>query len=132
MDKKFEKSLEQLEKKKFEKPNFGSRLSSECLQLWSVPIKDLSIDNLRLLIGQQIGLNYLIPFAMELLSVNPLEEGSYFKGDLLQSVISIQDEFWSDNPELFNQMVEIKNELEVIEENIKRELKPKLKKFRFK
>jgi len=120
------KSLEALEGEKWKKPDFDSNLAKECHRLWSVPISELSVENLRMLIGQKIGLEYLVPFALDILAKNPLAEGSMYKGDLLANIAAIPESFWQKHPELNNQVVEIKNELEIIIDTITDELIPSL------
>ena len=120
------KSLEDLEKEKWNRPDFESSLAKECHRLWSIPLSDLSVENLRMLIGQKVGLKYLVPVALDILSGNPLAEGHLYKGDLLANVAAIPDSFWQKYPALNNQVVEIKNELEIIIGTITEELVPSL------
>ena len=120
------KSLEELHNEKCNKSDFNSNLASECRRLWSVPLSEFSIENLRMLIGQSIGLKFLVPVALDILAVNPLAEGDMYKGDLLASVATVPDKFWQQNTELNNQLVEIKSELEIIIGTITEELVPSL------
>jgi hypothetical protein len=120
------KSLEELENGKWNKPDFDSNLAKECHRLWSVPVSELSVENLRMLIGQTIGLEFLVPVALDILAVNPLAEGAMYKGDLLANVAAIPESFWQQYPEFNNQVVEIKNELEIIIGTITEELVPSL------
>jgi len=52
-----------------------------------VPISDFGIEELRLLISQGIGLQTLLPIALEKLSTDHYLEGNFFKGDLLLAVV---------------------------------------------
>ena len=45
------------------------------------------VEDLRIMIGQEIGLDYLIPVAVAELEREPLAEGDYYPGDLLANVI---------------------------------------------
>lgn len=49
------------------------------------------------MIGQQIGLDYLIPLALEVLRKDLFAEGDLFEGDLLKNVLAIKTEFWDKN-----------------------------------
>ncbi|WP_413665435.1 contact-dependent growth inhibition system immunity protein [Microbulbifer sp. CNSA002] len=120
------KSLEELHKEKWGRPDFGSSLAAECRRLWSVPLAELSVENLRILIGQKIGLRFLVPVALDILAVNPLAEGDMYKGDLLANIAVVPDNFWQQYPEFNNQLVEIKSELEIIMGTITEELIPPL------
>ena len=52
------------------------------------------------MIGQQIGLQHLIPLAIDELSRNPLVAGDLYPGDLLASVLRAEPAFWRANPKL--------------------------------
>ncbi len=121
------KCLEELEGRKLERPEYDSNLIKECVRLWSVPISELSIENLRMLIGQNLGLKYLVPVALDILSENPFVAGNMYKGDLLVNLVKIPDDFWRSNLELNNQLVEIKSDLEEVVETITQEIMPYLK-----
>jgi hypothetical protein len=55
------------------------------------------------MIGQNHGLEYLVPLAIEQLQEDPLAEGAYFPGDLLVSVLGGKAEFWRAHPGLREQ-----------------------------
>jgi hypothetical protein len=94
------KSLHELQKEDWGEPTFDSRLVNECHRLRRVPLKDYTIEDLRIMIGQNIGLNYLMPLAIEKLEQNPLAEGDYYAGDLLVNVLRADSCFWSQFPTL--------------------------------
>jgi hypothetical protein len=50
------------------------------------------------MIGQDFGLDYLIPLAIEKLKENILAEGDFYPGDLLKAVAGSKREFWETNP----------------------------------
>jgi hypothetical protein len=50
------------------------------------------------MIGQGLGLPYLVPIALEVLEANPFAKGDYYPGDLLKMVASVPLAFWSDHP----------------------------------
>lgn len=62
-------------------------------------MKDFSIGDLRLMIGQNISLAILIPLAINELRKNVLAEGDYYPGDLLQSVLRSEEDYWQKNEE---------------------------------
>jgi hypothetical protein len=94
-----------------------TRLMGECHRLRRVQLGDLSVENLRILIGQNIGLRYLMPFALEKLRNDPLAEGEYHPGDLLCSVLSVDSEYWIDN-------AEVREELTNLAQRVLQDLKP--------
>lgn len=115
---KLSKSLETLEGKVWEKPSIPSHLATECYRLRKLPLNKLSAENLRMLIGQNIGLEFLIPIALEKLEENILTSGNMYDGDLLFAVAQIDGDFWSKNPDLNNRLVEIRSEAEAVAETL--------------
>lgn len=73
---------------------------ASCLRLRRVPVGELSLDNLRLMIGQRISLHILIPLALETLLVDPWIEVSLCPGDLLAVVLKVGNDFWTSRPDL--------------------------------
>jgi hypothetical protein len=70
-------------------------MMARCHALRKLPIGQLAPGDLRILIGQGIGIEYLMPLALELLFKNPLIEGDYYPGDLLSAAMSTDRAFWS-------------------------------------
>ncbi|MDU0290508.1 contact-dependent growth inhibition system immunity protein [Saccharothrix longispora] len=64
------------------------------------PIAELDTEDLRVLIGQQVGLRRLVPLALEVLREDPLAEGHLYAGDLRDAVRRLDDSFWAAHPEL--------------------------------
>lgn len=52
------------------------------------------------MIGQGIGLRWLIPLALDVLEVEPLAEGDFFRGDLLSNVLRAPKTSWEYGSEL--------------------------------
>ena len=84
------KTIENLEKVEWPHFDFDSRLIRRTKELRKVPLNEFTIEDLRLMIGQQIGLNYLIPLALETLTEDLYAEGDFFEGDLLKNVLAIR------------------------------------------
>lgn len=126
------KSLEELEKNILEEvsPDDKTPLINRALQLYRRPLNHFSKDDLRFMIGQEIGLKFLIPLAIETLVENPLAQGVYYEGDLLSSVLSVNQEFWRENPHLWWEVEEIVYEAELIVENFQKNIVPEIKRFR--
>jgi len=79
----------------------------KCYQLRKKPLSKLSAADLRTLIGQDIGLHYLVPKALDILGRNPLIETEHFPGDLL--VVALRAA-----PEFFCQRTDLRSKLEKI------------------
>jgi hypothetical protein len=93
-------SIEELEGDRWSEPDFDSHLVRECHRLRKLQLRLFTVENLRIMLGQDIGSRYLVPMALERLEADPLVAGDFYPGDLLCSVLSLPREFWSTNPEL--------------------------------
>ena len=93
-----EKSLENLEKSVWPPlgPDEGSYLINTCNRLRKKQLKNYTTEDLRIMIGQDIGLKFLIPLAIKVLQDNILAEGDYYEGDLLKSVLTSDPNYWKD------------------------------------
>ncbi len=99
------KTLEKLEGDIWPAPERGdSYLISTCSLLRKKPLKDFTIEDLRIMIGQNMGLQYLLPMALDVLSKNVLAKGDFFAGDLLKSVTEVHADFWKQNKELHKRL----------------------------
>jgi hypothetical protein len=67
-------------------------------RLGRVPVGSLSNDDLRLLLGQQIGAAWLVPIALARLREEPLA-GDLYPGDLLNAVLRTDSLHWGMHPE---------------------------------
>jgi len=93
------KTLEQLEKDIWGPDTYGSRLTSTIHRLRKKVLNDFSIEDLRITIGQQEGLPYLVPLAIEVLKEDISAEGGLYEGDLLKAVLTADPKFWKENRE---------------------------------
>ncbi|MFD7536321.1 contact-dependent growth inhibition system immunity protein [Streptomyces sp. NPDC059819] len=95
-------------------------------ELRGQPIGGLSVEAMRLLIRQNVGLASLLasllPLAAEVLRVDPLAEGDVYEGDLLAAVLTRDAEVWSESPELRPQVHLMVSELSVVPPALKREV----------
>ena len=85
----------------------SSALKTTCLTLYEKPLKDFTVENLRVMIGQNIGLEFLIPLAVEVLQENPFVEGDYYPGDLLSAVVKVEPVFWQNHQDFYWRVSEI-------------------------
>lgn len=92
------KSLQELEGHDWGEPNWNSHLVKECHRLHRVPLREFTVEDLRIMIGQSFGLEYLVPMALEQLRDNPLAEGAYYGGDLLVNMLQVGSQFWQQHP----------------------------------
>jgi hypothetical protein len=93
-------TLDQLEGCAWGPPTFGSHLVTTCHGLRTKPIGEFTVEDLRIMIGQDIGSLFLVPLALERLKQAPLAEGDFFPGDLLCSVLRLPADFWKRHSDL--------------------------------
>jgi hypothetical protein len=87
-------SLEQLEGQSWgDVATAPTKMVKRCIMLSKIPLKELTAGDLRLLVGQQLSLIYLLPLALRLLETYPLLRGELYEGDLLNNVLTVD---WSD------------------------------------
>jgi len=92
-----QKTLEALENSIWEKPEFDSNLVITCHKLRKKKLKDFSSGDLRIMIGQNFSLKYLIPLAIEDLEKDILVDGGFYQGDLLKVVLTSDVDYWKKN-----------------------------------
>ncbi|MGH8706949.1 MAG: contact-dependent growth inhibition system immunity protein [Burkholderiales bacterium] len=100
-------TLEELERSNWGEPTYQSHLVTECHRLRRVQLRLLTLEDLRILIGQSIGLQFLVPLAVKQLQRNPLAEGDFFPGDLLCALLRVEPEFWEGHTDARNQVAAI-------------------------
>ena len=109
------KSIEQLEKDVWKNPSeFSTDLVEKCHRYRKISIAELNDEQIRLLISQQIGTEYLIGMALNKLEKNILTECDIYEGDLLVAVSGLPNEFWNKNKTefmTFKNLVEQNSEL---------------------
>lgn len=101
-----EKTLETLEKDIWPAltDNDASYLIKTCNALRKKQLKHFTTEDLRIMIGQEIGLYFLIPLALETLTDNLFAEGDMYPGDLLKNVLDVDTPFWDNNQNYWQQL----------------------------
>jgi hypothetical protein len=62
------------------------------------PLSEFTTEDLRIMIGQQIALPVLLPLAVTVLAADPLAEGDFYPGDLLNAVVRLPQAAWHSAP----------------------------------
>jgi len=104
-----QKSLESLEKKTWPalSSDEGSYLIRTCNLLRKKQLQDFTTEDMRIMIGQEIGLYFLMPLVIETLTNDLFAEGDMYEGDLLKNVLDVDTKFWDDNKNYWQQLNEI-------------------------
>lgn len=88
-------TLEQLDGQNWGDPESGETdLIRTCLSLRRKQIETFSIENLRVLLSQSIGVQHLVPLALVHLKHDPFVEGDLYPGDLLVAFLTPRN--WSE------------------------------------
>ncbi|CAN5524523.1 hypothetical protein BH09BAC4_BH09BAC4_42620 [soil metagenome] len=91
------KSINELEAKKLTYlTESNSYLVAQCFKLREKKLQDYSIEDFRIMIGQGICLDWLMPLALDKLKDNIFAEGDFYPGDLLVNVLGIDKTYWTD------------------------------------
>lgn len=124
-------SIEQLEQDYWSEPVPDSVLVRTCHDLRKKPLENFRTEDFRLLIGQNIGLHFLIPLALELLNHNILAEGDYYPGDLLESLLGTDQKYWKENKTDWNTLKTLYEQNEGILETThsSKQIKKRFEKF---
>ncbi|MDO3701886.1 contact-dependent growth inhibition system immunity protein [Micromonospora sp. C28SCA-DRY-2] len=89
-------TIEQLERNVWPDPGpDATSLVRRCTTLRRKPLAEFTVEDLRIMLGQQIGVPALLPLAVQVLLRDPLAEGHYYPGDLLTNVLRLPDSAWS-------------------------------------
>ncbi|NLR74397.1 contact-dependent growth inhibition system immunity protein [Leeia aquatica] len=91
-------TLTQLERQEWGPAQSSSSLTVSCHQLRHKPLGQMTVEDLRILIGQDIGLPYLMPLALDTLQNDPLAKGQHYPGDLLCAVLRASSAFYQKYP----------------------------------
>jgi hypothetical protein len=100
-------TLEQLDKFDWGEPDYDSYLVRTCHELRKKSLKDFTIEDLRIMIGQNINSEILIPLAIAQLKANIFAEGDYYEGDLLNNVLTSEKEYWLSNKKYWQIVCEL-------------------------
>jgi len=95
-------TIEKLEGVAWDEPEYDSYLVTTCHQLRKKPIDEFGVEDLRVMIGQNIGTEHLMPRALELLEQDPLIWDYHYPGELLQAVLNLPDSYWKSHPDHLN------------------------------
>jgi hypothetical protein len=80
-------TLEELEGDVWGEPEYDSYLVKTCHRLRKKPIETFSVEDLRIMVGQTIGLEHLLPRVLIVLERDPFAEGDFYPGDLMTALV---------------------------------------------
>jgi hypothetical protein len=112
------KTLEQLDGLPTHHTGAGTYVEETMNRLRKKPLKDFTIEEIRLMASQDHHPAIILPMAIEQLKKNILAEGDFYPGDLLQAVLSSDNAFWKENKEHWLTVINLyKTNKEIFESN---------------
>ena len=79
------KTLEEIDGQRWPTPSCASYLEATTTSLRKKPLGQFTTEDLRIMIAQDIGADVLKPFALAVLREDPMAQGDYYPGDLLEA-----------------------------------------------
>lgn len=119
-------TINQLERYTLPEPRLDSYVASTCHRLRNKPVAEFTTEDLRFMIGQEVGLEWLLPIALEQLEHDPFVEGDLYPGDLLVSVLRIRGGYWQGRAALRSRVESMLRTLQ----NAPDEVTPAIEQFR--
>jgi hypothetical protein len=93
-------TLTELEQDAWPDPGPGATgLVRTCVALRDKPLAEFTVEDLRIMLGQRIGVRHLLPRAVDVLLQDPTAAGDVFPGDLLGVVLRLPDAAWAPFPQ---------------------------------
>lgn len=96
------KTMEALEKGYWKDPGKTTYLIETCHKLRKKQLKDFETKDLRIMIGQNLGLKYIIPIAIKKLNIDILADGDFFESDLLLNILRSDSGYWKEEKDNWN------------------------------
>jgi hypothetical protein len=93
-------------------PEDATTLVTRIHQLRSKPVGELTAADLRLLIGQQVSSDVLVPQVLTMLKREPLVETDLYPGDLLAAVLRLPPPYWQRHPSSAEAMKDVLDSVE--------------------
>lgn len=111
------KSINEIKKIADNQPEYGSSLEKNILQAEKKPLKDLSNEDLRMFLGQNLHLELVLPIVMDRLKQDILIRSEDMDIILLSKLLQIKSSFWSENTDSKNDLIAlVKEKLKYIED----------------
>lgn len=103
-------SLDELDGQRWPEPTSDATYLVKAVHaLRARPIGSLTVEELRRLIGQNVGVPFLLPLALEILrDTAPAQaEGGFYDDDLLSAVLAVDPATWTRSPQFAQELKRI-------------------------
>ena len=102
-------------------PPYETPLIERCEAALSLPLKDQTVETMRLLLGQGIAADVLLPRALDILEPDILASGDFYEGDLLASCQRLPASYWREHPDHWVRLDSILRDFDQKVEQVNRE-----------
>ncbi len=85
----------------------SSSIQLRTYELYHKRIAQYSVDDIRFMLIQEIGSDFLVAKALAHLEDDILVEASYYEGDLLSSLLKLNSDFWKGNEEHYKRLKKV-------------------------
>ena len=114
----YKMTLKQLCREEKWELSYESVAVSKSAQIYNhLVLDDFTQKELRLMISQNIGNEFLVPLALEALENNLFLKAEHRPGDLLEAVCSVESNFWEGNEKLYKELMSMIKKSETILKN---------------
>lgn len=101
------KTIETLEGVAWLPSALSSYVAKMSFALRQKPLDTLTDEDIRIGLEQHVGVEYLVPLAVERLKIDPFIEARLYEGDLLESLLNLPNDFWESHGLLREQVATI-------------------------
>ena len=116
------KTLEELDGQRWDDPPADSTgLIKDVHRLRRIPVEDLTDDDTRLLLLQNVGSDWLVEVALDRLTDDPMA-GDLYPGDLLHAVLETQAGYWDSHPDQLMRLWDVRQTVAGLEHDVKKVL----------
>ena len=102
-----DRCLDEIEGVDWGEPSYDSNLVITCHKLRKKPVGEFTVEDLRIMIGQDISSAVLTPIALTRLSEDPLVSGDFYAGDLLSVVLRLPSAYWIEHRDQHDELRQI-------------------------
>jgi len=107
-------TLQDLDGDDWGEPTYGSYLVQTIHALRRKPLSEFTVEELRIMISQSNGVNYLVPLALTHLEKDAFVAGDFYPGDLLGVVMEVSANYWRSHPAEAARMMSVADRAEAL------------------
>jgi len=116
------KTLEELDGQRWGDPPADSTgLIDNVHRLRQIPLREMTDDDIRELLLQNVGSDWLVEVALDRLADDPMA-GDLYPGDLLHAVLQTEAGYWDSHPDQLMRLWDVRQTLAALENDVRKVL----------